>query len=261
MTAPGRHTFSGSAAGQGPAVLCTRDLKPALLKRALEAGIHIHCESYFRIEPAGGQDLIRQVRQLWDTPDLCAIFTSRHAVEAVADLLSGRPADAVRRHIYTLSGASLEAVRLAGWEPLVRTTAFGAAPLASLLLKTPLPGAAVFFAGDQRRQELPEAFAAAGVPLQECVVYHNRPCPQPSSLPEPRALLFFSPSAVEGYLAENRPPYSTPCFAIGPTTAEALARQGFREIHVSTEPRSEALLEQLIAYFTHKTSLPNGTEK
>lgn len=261
MTALGGHTSSASTAGHGHAVLCTRELKPALLKRALEAGIGIHCEPFFEIVPASGESLSRQVRHFWDTPDLCAIFTSQHAVAAVVALLSETPPGSASRHIYTLSGASLEAVRKAGWEPLVRATASRASQLAELLLKAPLPGPAVFFAGDQRRAELPEAFAAAGVPLQECVVYLNRPRPQPSGMPEPEALLFFSPSAVEGYMAENRPRRSTPCFAIGPSTAETLRRHGFREIHISNEPRSEALLERLIVYFTHKTSMPNGTEK
>lgn len=242
-------------------VLCTRELKDALVIKAQEQHIRIYCESYFEIVPFHDEPLAREVRNWWTAPGHCAVFTSQYAVKAVATILGPDESRPTSMGLYTLQGASLEAIQEAGWGSLVRGTAARAQDLADLMLNDPVTGPVIFFAGDQRRPDLPEAFARAGRVLHECVVYGNRPKPRLSAITHPEALLFFSPSAVEGYLTTNQPTRDTPCFAIGPTTAETLIQHGFQKIHQSPEPRSESLIDQLIDYFTHKTQKQHGTEK
>ena len=61
------------------------------------------------------------------------------------------------------------------------------------------------------------------------------------------AILFFSPSGVESYLAENKIKNEI-CFCIGETTAEALEKTT-RNIIVAEQPSVENVIDDVIAEY------------
>lgn len=80
----------------------------------------------------------------------------------------------------------------------------------------------VFFCGNRRRDELPRLLQEHGIGVHEITVYETRDIPAPA-LADPDAILFFSPSAVGSFFSVNSIGPKTVCFAIGSTTAAAIA--------------------------------------
>jgi uroporphyrinogen-III synthase len=58
-------------------------------------------------------------------------------------------------------------------------------------------------------------------------------------------ILFFSPSAVESYLAANKIKNEI-CFCIGETTAEALEKNKIKNIIVAHQPSIEDVIDDVI---------------
>ncbi|MFP9097617.1 uroporphyrinogen-III synthase [Flavobacterium sp. RHBU_24] len=103
-----------------------------------------------------------------------------------------------------------------------------------------------FFSGSMRRETLPDALAKANIPLTETQVYDTVLAPQKINTPVD-AILFFSPSAVQGYLVENTITDEA-CFCIGATTAAAL--EGITDkIVIAHKPSVENVIVQVRSYF------------
>jgi uroporphyrinogen-III synthase len=115
-----------------------------------------------------------------------------------------------------------------------------------------------FFSGNLRKETLPKALKAAKVNFNEIQVYETTLTPQKMSTPpfgHPSrgrevgfdGILFFSPSAVESYLKDNKIKNEI-CFCIGNTTAEALGKTT-RNIIVADQPSVENVIEDVIEEF------------
>jgi uroporphyrinogen-III synthase len=100
-----------------------------------------------------------------------------------------------------------------------------------------------FFSGNLRKETLPKALKAAKVNFNEIQVYETTLTPQKINTAVD-GILFFSPSAVESYLAENKIKNEI-CFCIGNTTAEALEKIT-RNIIVADQPSVENVIEDVI---------------
>jgi uroporphyrinogen-III synthase len=100
-----------------------------------------------------------------------------------------------------------------------------------------------FFSGNLRKETLPKALKAAKVSFNEIQVYETTLTPQKIKTPVD-GILFFSPSAVESYLAENKIKNEI-CFCIGNTTAEALEKIT-KNIIVADQPSVENVIEDVI---------------
>lgn len=109
-----------------------------------------------------------------------------------------------------------------------------------------------FFSGNLRKETLPKALKAAKVNFNEIQVYETTLTPlkiaalNPSKGGESKfdGILFFSPSAVESYLAANKIKNEI-CFCIGETTASALEKIT-RNIIVADQPSVENVIEDVI---------------
>lgn len=77
-----------------------------------------------------------------------------------------------------------------------------------------------FFAGNLRRDVLPDAMQKANITFEEYTVYQNI-ANSIEIQAKTDALLFFSPSGIHSYLQQNTIKNQT-CFCIGTTTAAAL---------------------------------------
>jgi uroporphyrinogen-III synthase len=100
-----------------------------------------------------------------------------------------------------------------------------------------------FFSGNLRKETLPKALKEANVNFNEIQVYETTLTPQKIKTPAD-AILFFSPSGVESFLAANKIKTEL-CFCIGNTTAEALEKTT-RNIIVANQPSVENVIEDVI---------------
>ena len=106
-----------------------------------------------------------------------------------------------------------------------------------------------FFAGNLRRNVLPDAMNRASIAFDEYLVYQN----EESSVKieaKTNALLFFSPSGIHSYLKQNTIDNQM-CFCIGTTTADAL--QGVtKNIVIANQQTVENVIIQCINYYNNK---------
>lgn len=100
-----------------------------------------------------------------------------------------------------------------------------------------------FFSGNLRKETLPKALKEAKVNFNEIQVYETTLTPQKIKTPVD-GILFFSPSAIESYLKDNKIKNEI-CFCIGNTTAEALEKIT-RNIIVADQPSVENVIEDVI---------------
>lgn len=106
-----------------------------------------------------------------------------------------------------------------------------------------------FFAGDIRRDVLPDAMHKAGLSFDEYTVYKNHEKPVEIKA-HVDALLFYSPSGIKSYLKKNTIAQQV-CFCIGTTTAGAL--NGItRNIVIAHQQTVENVIIQCIAYYKNK---------
>lgn len=100
-----------------------------------------------------------------------------------------------------------------------------------------------FFSGNLRKETLPKALKSAKVNFNEIQVYETTLTPQKIKTAVD-GILFFSPSAIESYLKDNKIKNEI-CFCIGETTAEALDKTT-RNIIVADQPSVENVIEDVI---------------
>ena len=103
-----------------------------------------------------------------------------------------------------------------------------------------------FFSGNLRKETLPKALKAANVEYNEIQVYETTLAPQKIKTAVD-GILFFSPSAVESFLKDNKIKNEI-CFCIGNTTAEALEKIS-KNIIVADQPSVEDVIEDVIEEF------------
>ena len=100
-----------------------------------------------------------------------------------------------------------------------------------------------FFSGNLRKETVPNALKEAKVNFNEIQVYETTLTPQKIKTTID-GILFFSPSAIESYLMENKIKNEI-CFCIGSTTAEALEKTT-RNIIIAEQPSVENVIEDVI---------------
>lgn len=231
--------------GQRLAILSTRSLLGDLLKRAATAGLDIEVIPFIEIRHKKEAELKARLER-FSTQSLCAIFTSSHAVESVMDMLPAAPKGWT---IACLEGATKDVVREHWKEEAIVATASDAAGLAQKLEGN--EATLVFFCGDLRRNELPDALNKAGRAWEQLVVYETIAKPQQLDKSY-AAVLFFSPSAVQSFFTRNAVPASVLLFTIGRTTAGSIGKDIPNKIIVSPQPLAATLIDTLITYFRHE---------
>lgn len=226
-------------------ILSTRALDTALIDQARANGIGIDTVLFIETTPILDEALARQVRALANDR-LTVIFTSMNAVEAVAAMLTG--AEAAAWKIFCIGAATRRLVEKYFGKPVIAGTAPSAAALARVAMEEGVEEA-VFFCGDQRREELPAILSRGGVRVRELVVYHTTETPRVVEAVYD-GVAFFSPSAVRSFFSVNMARAATCYFAIGETTADAIRSYASRSpVVISKMPEKEALVRQIIEYF------------
>ncbi len=228
------------------ALLLREACEPDPYVAALDAvGFAARCVPVLRFEPVERSQLAETMAQAGNYAGL--ILTSPRA----ADALHGLDLAAWRENpTFVVGPATAERARTLGLRP-EGEEAGQADDLATAILAHRFDRPLLFLCGDRRRDTLPERLRAAGLALEERVVY--RTLLDASAL---RAeadgltawVVFFSPSGVEAACVVEAVPWNRiRKAAIGPTTAAALRAAGFAPAAVAAAPTPEALAVALQA--------------
>lgn len=173
------------------------------------------------------------------------LFTSQNAVKS---FLENHESSNYKNHaIFCVGTKTKEVLGIAGFNVTACTDY--AADLAAIITKNHSNESFAFFAGNLRKNTLPDAFANAGIVFDEIRAYKTLLTPHKINSGID-GILFFSPSGIESYLKENTITTET-CFCIGTTTAEAL--KGITEnIVIANKQTVENVIIQCINYFSKR---------
>jgi len=230
--------------GHSPRILSTRPLDSALIEQAKKKGIVIDAAPFIATEFVQDETLGQRVRNLAGM-GLAAVFTSSNAVGAVAGMLGATQADGWK--IFCIGAATRRAVAHHFSQAAITGTAHSASALADEILRQ-APAEVFFFCGDQRRDELSSILSAAGVKVNEWVVYRTVQTPHKVETGYD-GIAFFSPSAVHSFFEMNTLPAATPLFAIGNTTADTIRTYCPNPVIASPSPEQGIMVQQMIDYF------------
>jgi uroporphyrinogen-III synthase len=230
-------------------ILSTKILKPSLLEQVKESNVVITEQDFISIKPVLSEELHKHVIDLAATGIQTIALTSKNAVEVLDMYMHvGDIYYAVDWKIFCLSGATKQAVSDA---PFLEKNIIGEAENAADLAKEIIRQDAkeiIFFCGSKRRDDLPGILKKAGIVVHEVVLYETLETPEIVTK-DFDGVMFFSPSAVQSFFSTNQLSVHTVCFAIGNTTAEAIASFTNNKIIISESPGQEMLLSSVQFYF------------
>jgi uroporphyrinogen-III synthase len=170
------------------------------------------------------------------------IFTSQNAVESV--LRNKKLVEIQSKKCFCVGEKTKAFLEENGFE-VIEYSAY-AAELASIICSQYSKNSFTFFCGNIRRDFLPDALRLLQITLDEIGVYET--VLTTHEIPFiPNGILFFSPSAVESYLQENKIDDKI-CFCIGNTTAEALKYITTNRI-IANQPTMESVVMKCIEYY------------
>lgn len=231
-------------------VLSTRRLDPSLVAQAKQQDVDLVEQDFISVTPIISEVLHQQIRPwLQKTEPSYVVFTSANGVESVKHYLAQEvPAKAPNWKVFCIAGNTKEAAtKLLPAAPVLDTAEYGAT-LAELIKAHAEVKEVLFFCGNKRRDELPTLLKEAGIQVHELVVYQTKETPV-TITEDLDGVLFFSPSAVSSFFAANQLKANTVCFAIGTTTAEALANHTTNKIITSATTSQASILKAVQHYF------------
>jgi len=170
------------------------------------------------------------------------IFTSSNAVRAVA---SHPNVQDIRRKPCFVVGEKT-AVLLDELGFTVLEIAGSAGALSDIIKNNYKSETFTFCCGNLRMETLPFDLKIAGIGFNEIEVYRTVLTPHVIKA-DNDGILFFSPSGVESFLAENDIGDAV-CFCIGQTTAAMLSGKA-RNIVIAAKPSVENVIVQCVKYF------------
>jgi uroporphyrinogen-III synthase len=117
-----------------------------------------------------------------------------------------------------------------------------------------------FLSGNLRKETLPEALKSEGIIFNEIEVYQTTLAPFKISEQEKfDGIMFFSPSAVESYLTNNKIKNEI-CFCVGNTTAKSLELNKVKNIVIAEIPTIEDVIIEVIQYYNPEESIEPTAE-
>ena len=177
-------------------ILSTRNLPPDILQLAAEKDIEIDCISFIETKSIINGEIKDYINQL-AAQNITAVFTSMNAVDAVADVVKGTPS----WNVYCIGYATKHLVN-EKLKATIKGEADDGAALAEEVIKNK-EKEVYFFCGNRRRDELPTSLKTEGIHVHEITVYTTNLIQQKISK-HYKAILFYSPSAVESFFSVNK---------------------------------------------------------
>jgi uroporphyrinogen-III synthase len=238
-------------------ILSTRPVDAILLQEAAEQNVWIECLSFIDTTVCINQDKKERIKALAETKNTI-VFTSMNAAEAIIESLDGSKPS---WDIYCMGGTTKTIIKDYFGADSIKGTGKDALSLAEGMI-TNGTQETVFFCGNIRRDELPQLLKEHQIALEEMVVYETIVTPHEITKTYD-AILFFSPSALDSFFSVNKIIDKTILFAIGNTTAKAIANYSTNTIVKADTPEKDNLVKKAIDYFTTNSNVqssPLGTE-
>ena len=230
-------------------VLSTKKLEASLIKKAKQKNIEITEQPAISINTITTKEKWQEIHQYAEAGSQYVVFTSSYAVYAIKSFLHFyvNPAT-VQWKMFSLSGKTKKSIE----EHLdlfgkIIDTADDASTLAKKIIEHQVKEV-IFFCGNKRRDELPDALKKAGMVVKEVIVYNTTETAQLATA-DVDGVLFFSPSAVSSFFTVNSLKKNTVCFAIGKTTATWVSRFSNNITIISELPNQEGVLAAVLKTF------------
>ena len=233
-------------------ILSTRPLDEALVNKAFEHQIIIDSVSFIKTLKIIDPGLSKEIKEL-ASGSITAVFTSMNGAEAVIENLQEHNLQPAWK-IYCMKSATLSLIKDYFDSAKISAQGRNAVELSQAIIHDNVKEA-VFFCGDQRRDELPQQLMKSDIKVKEIVVYKTNEIPEKVDK-EYDGILFFSPSAVKSFLSVNTISPDAVLFSIGNTTADTIKKSCKNPVIISDFPSKEKLVEEVIAYFD-KTNKPD----
>jgi len=221
-------------------VLSTKKISQTLIQQAKEKDIFIDEIEFIETKPIKDASLKEKIEH-YSKEKIIAIFTSKHAVEAVFSQINFQP----DWKVYCTSGKTKETLLKYIHADAIVDTADNASDLAEKIWVNEHPGFCVFFCGNRRLDVLHDKFLAAQINLQELVVYETHLTPQKVGAGY-SGILFFSPSAVRSFFLLNQISHVAILFSIGKTTKKELQQYSRNRIITAEQPTIESMMNDVM---------------
>ena len=232
-----------------PTILFTRSIDNTHKQKLTTAGFEVIEHNFLTINALPNvTDII-----LKESPHFKnLVFTSQHAVRIFFNVLNDRDIEldpSVK--IFSTSGETKSLLEKYGYSPTL--SAHSAEPLAHLMLgKAHLTEGVHFICGNLSLPILPDILIENNIFLKKIMVYETVKHPL-SILPNEKAfdaVVFFSLSAADAFLMENRLEETTIVFTLGSTTANYIKEKtGIKAIFTAEKPTIESLIETIERVF------------
>ena len=226
-----------------PAILCTGPVDESIINSSEYTDADIDVIPFTTISMELPDSTQRQIKDIL-TRKTVVIFTSSNAVRSVADYMKEQPAGWT---IFCIGNTTFSLAKKYFGEENIRDTASTASKLAEKIIPVINAAEVVFFCGNLRRSELPEALVQKGIAVKEIIVYKTSLAPV-SINKKYDAVIFFSPSAAESFFSRNSVPRNTALFVMGETTAISIKKFSTNQIITGDEPDKNKLISQAIRF-------------
>lgn len=176
------------------------------------------------------------------------VFTSTNGVKALEELMNSGLQVRPEVQIFAVGAKTQEALEELGLEAQIPFQQDGK-HLAELIKKEGKIDSVIYFHGNISRDGMTGILAEDGIEVIEVEVYKTKINPVKMPSVQVEAILFYSPSAVEGFKkGEGFDEELAQLFAIGPTTAEALEKETDQPVKVADKPDTKMLLQAVSTY-------------
>jgi uroporphyrinogen-III synthase len=222
-------------------IVCTRKLNEQDKQEALGHGFLIADQDFLSFNYLSGDHLAEVIKHAGHS----FIFTSQHAVKAVLKVMDAYQVKLVNKDCFCIEGKTKQLAVQHGFN--VIGEAGNSASLASIILASNRQEV-IFFSGNLKREELVNILAANHIKVHEHVVYHKSLLPLKIQY-DYHAVMFFSPSQIDAFVAANDLPNETPAFCIGTTTGDYLSHKGHKNTQVAAEKNISSVLNKIYEYY------------
>ncbi len=227
-----------------PAILITGETGDVLVEQMTSKGFVVDVIPFIKTESIQTKKVQQQVDDISNL-NTTVVFTSSNAVNAVHEYIQNKN---VTWKIYCVGNATrLLIEKLFNGVTIVALADNAIALSEKIIADNPLNNQLYFFCGDKKRDELPGMLSKNNIVVNEIEVYTTTIF-QHTIKKDYDAVVFFSPSAVDGFFKNNSLNNKTVLFAIGNTTAGEIKKFSKNEIIVSDAPAKKYVIEKVIQF-------------
>ena len=186
------------------------------------------------------------------------IFTSTNGVKALEELMKAGLQVRPETQLFAVGSKTRDALQELGLDAKIPKTE-DSKHLAELIIEEGKINSVIYFHGNLSRGEMTDRLKDSGIEVIELEVYET--VINPVYLPEEavNGILFYSPSAVEGFSrGQGFDAELPPLFAIGPTTAKALRDKTDQPVETAAQPDTNVLLRTVADYIFNSENVGHG---